>query len=144
VLSFLLELLNFVRKLGHDILPLFRKFRQRFQIVRIPSQFRIQLNILLQAAPFLQNSLRFFLIIPELRLSYLFFKLENLCALPLRIKDTLESAVSFPRSRSLSHEVPRAFIPPKLIVYELKRLCRPAPITNPHEMIAQSKTKTSP
>jgi hypothetical protein len=109
VLSLLFELLNLAFELGHHILPLFRELRKRFQVFNISRQFGVQLNVMLEAAARLQDSLRLFLIVPEIRTGYFFFQLENLRAFSLRIKDTLESAVSFRRLRSLFHEVPRAF-----------------------------------
>ena len=116
VLSLLLELLDLAREFGQHILAFIRQFGKRLQVADIPRQLGIQLDIPLQPAARLQDRLRFFLIVPEFRLGCFFFQLENLCALVFRIKDTLESAVSFPRSRSPSHEVPRAFKSSNLVM----------------------------
>jgi hypothetical protein len=47
------------------------------------------LAVPLQAASFLENGLRLFLVVPEFRLSYFLFKLENFRAFPFGIKDNL-------------------------------------------------------
>jgi hypothetical protein len=57
------------------------------------------LDVLIKPASRLQGLLRLLLIIPEFGLGYFFFELVNFDTLAVGIKDTLESAVSFPRSR---------------------------------------------
>jgi hypothetical protein len=99
VLCFVFELLNFAREICSYSFSFSDKLGQSFQIVHLPGQFRIQLDILIEAASCLKCFLRLFLVIPEFRLGYFFLELENLCAFAFRIKDNLESAVSFPRSR---------------------------------------------
>lgn len=89
VLSFMFELFDLAHELRFYIFPLGGKFGKRPQIIRIPCQFGIQLNVLIKAASRLKNLLRLFLVIPEFRPGYFFFQLENLCTFAFRIKDTL-------------------------------------------------------
>jgi hypothetical protein len=89
VLSLLLELLDFARKVVKHVFAFMRKLRQRLEIFHILCQLGIQLNVLVQAAARLQDRLGLLLIAPELRLGCFFFELENLRAFACGIKDTL-------------------------------------------------------
>ena len=109
MLGLLLELLNLGGQLPYNVFTLLGKFGKSFQVLNVSLQSGVQLDILLQSAPLLEYCLRFFLIVPKLRLGYFLFKLENLSALVFRIKDNLGSGVSSLLSHSLSHEVLRAF-----------------------------------
>ncbi len=109
VLGFLLQLLHLRGKVRYNVFTLLGEFGKSFEILNVPLQARVQFDVLFQPAALLQDCLRFFLVIPELRVCYFLFELENLCTLVFRIKDNLESGVSSPLSHSLSHEVHRAF-----------------------------------
>jgi hypothetical protein len=91
--------LHFIGKFLNYIFPLAGQFDQRFEIIGLARVSGIGLNISLQAAAFLQRRLRVFRITPEVGLRYFLFKLENLRTLTFYIKDTLVSAISFPRRR---------------------------------------------
>jgi hypothetical protein len=116
--GFLLQFLNLAREIRQDIFSFSRQFGKCFQVLDILYEPRIQLDILVQTAPLLQDGLRLLLIIPEFRFGYFFFEFKNLRTLVVCIKDTLELAVFFPRLRSPSPEVLRASIPPKSFIYE--------------------------
>jgi hypothetical protein len=101
MLRLLFQLVHLAGQLRSYIFALGGKFRQRLQVVDLPGEPGIQLDIIFQAASCLQNRLRLLLIIPEFRLGYLFLQLENFGSFSLRIKDTLGSAKPFPRLRAL-------------------------------------------
>lgn len=112
----LLQFFYFFDELRQDILSFICQFGKRFKIFDVFSQLRVQLNILFKPAPLLKDCLRLFLIIPEIRCSYLFFELGDFRTFVAGIKDTLELAVFFPRLRLPSPEVLRASIPPNLFM----------------------------